>query len=169
MRRVMTYDELKVKADELHDKIEAEIEDDYQLVAISRGGLTLAHRIAVRSNRPLSFFLPKENKLTVNWDLPLKTLVFVEDLVALGRTYHQVKNLVEKQGPKYFYEENENWFFCPLVVDAKYAAQNQPLPFKIYGSVESDWIVFPYEDYEKVHEGDHGLFRDGSGKYGKPA
>jgi hypoxanthine phosphoribosyltransferase len=161
----MTYDELKANADKLHDKIEAEIEGDYQLVAVSRGGVTLAHRIAVRSGRPLNFYSPKTN--TLAWPPRLKTLVFIEDLVALGRTHTQVKDMM---GCWYrdTYTENQNWFFCPLIVDAKFAAQNQPLPFKIYGSVESDWIVFPYEDYEKVHEGDHGLFRDGSGKYGKP-
>lgn len=166
MRRVMTYDELKTKADQLHEKIEAEVEGDYQLVAVSRGGVTLAHRIAVRSNRSLNFYSPKTN--TLAWNHRFDTLVFIEDLVALGRTLSRVREMIS-MAPPGVYTENQNWFFCPLIVDAKYAAQYQSLPFKIYGSVESDWIVFPYEDYDKVHEGDHGLFRDGSGKYGKPA
>jgi len=164
MKRVMTYDELKVRADELHEKIEAEVDGDYLIVAVSRGGVTLAHRIAVRSNRPLNFYSPKTN--TLAFTHRYETLVFIEDLVALGRTHARVREMVSTAPPG-LYAENKNWFFCPLVVDAKFAAQNQPLPFKIYGSIESDWIVFPYEDDEKVHEGDHGLFRDGSGKYGK--
>jgi hypothetical protein len=142
---------------------------DYQLVAITRGGLTLGHRLAVLASKPLSFYNPKTHTLhqmgSSITDSGHQAIFFIEDLIAKGRTYENVRAYMLIYYPRL--EENKDWFYCPLVVDKKFADDRGSLDLKIYGSIESDWVVFPYEDEVDVVEGDHGLFRDGTGQYGK--
>ena len=63
-----------------------------------------------------------------------------------------------------------DWKICPILVDHNYMT-NASDEFKdkllTYGMITQHWIVMPYEDLASTVEGDHGLFRDRSDKYGK--
>jgi hypothetical protein len=89
--------------------------------------------------------------------------VIIEDLVAEGRTFFNAKITMDMLNkcskphePKFEYK------FVPLLVDANY-----PHDFDIYGLKSPIWVVFPYEEFDKMKEGDHGLFRAGTDVYGK--
>ena len=58
------------------------------------------------------------------------------------------------------------WEFCPILLYANYQHDETSF-FKYYGMQEAEWVVFPYEDTEKVVIGDRGLHRDGTDSYGK--
>ena len=159
MKKYLSYDEFVSICDEMADKIVklAETKNkDIELVAITRGGVTAAHRIAYKLGLPLNFWSP-----TLGLAYPLdnsKTSFLIEDLIAKGRTLDQIKE----------YFRNSDYEFCPVLVDEGFATKNSPLPFSIWGFVSKDWIVFPYEDFDKVREGDWGLFRQGTSESAKP-
>lgn len=149
---VWSYTDLKTVADRIADQIdEVSIGEDFQLVAISRGGITAAHRIAYKLSKTLNFFSPA-HKLLAFPLLPNQKVFFIEDLVAKGRTHNAVRMYMGKFYP------TAPWEYCPLVVDSEF----KECDFPIHGVVSHDWIVFPYEDDEYVKVGDHGLFREGS-------
>lgn len=159
MKRVMTYGELKQLADEIANKIRASLPtpgSEYNLIAISRGGVTAAHRIAYVLGKPLNYWSPKDGLAYLASD-SVPTF-FVEDLVAKGRTLTLVQERFKGCDIRY----------CPLVVDHDYAQEHSTDAFFTYGIVSKDWIVFPYEDETRVVEKDWGLFRDGTAESAKP-
>ena len=55
-----------------------------------------------------------------------------------------------------------SWMFMPILVDANYKTE-----FPLECLRTSEWIVFPYEEFDKMQVGDRGFFRDGTDKYAK--
>ena len=55
--------------------------------------------------------------------------------------------------------------FYPVIVSHDYTSDEAE--YIDVGQQFEDWIVFPYEDFDKMKEGDRGLFREGSDSYGK--
>lgn len=146
---VWTYDYFKIICDAVAEQIYQKAGDTpYQLVAVSRGGVTAAHRIAYKLARPLNFFSPTQRCLAWVPGPDIKHLFFIEDLVAKGRTFSIVKEFMSNK--------RMGWNFCPLLVDIGYTDHD----FQIKGVVSKDWVVFPYEDEKHVSPGDWGLFRD---------
>lgn len=129
------------------------------IVAIARGGLVPATIIAKKLNLPVGVFFPKDGHFHLV-DKHAKRVLFIEDLIAKGRTYNLVESFMSKYNDGYAVKTE--WEFCPILVDV-----NAPITPKYYGIKTSDWMVMPWEDFDDVVEGDHGLFRDGSDKYGE--
>lgn len=126
-----------------------------EIIAISRGGITAAHIVSKQLRLPVGYFIPKNNKLILNNENSTN-IVFIEDLIAKGRTYNLVDNFMKINYPQILYQ------FIPIVVDV-----NSPITPNIYGIKTDSWIVFPYEDYNKTKEKDWGLFRNNTDKYSK--
>jgi len=126
------------------------------IVPIMRGGMSAAHIIAKELNLPTGAYWPKEKMLSLppNCSKP----VFVEDLVAKGRTY---LGLME-----YLYRKNLKFTYAPVLIDGNNKMFGEDT-FPVYGMITKHWIVFPYEDFNKMNEGDRGLFREGTDTYGK--
>jgi len=174
----LEYKDLKNICCSITDKIKREEEKPFtEIVAVTRGGLTAAHIFAKELNLDVGMFLPKPYQLALNNDITEDTrLLLVEDLVAQGRTYAEIKDFfrmfnesitnemtaegVEYEGVKHIID----WEFCPILIDDSYEPKDE---FKYFGYTSKNWVVFPYEDSEKVVIGDRGLHRDGSDQYGK--
>lgn len=159
MKKVMSYRRLKFLADVMASRIKESLpspDSAFNLIAISRGGVTAAHRIAYVLGKDLNYWTPKEGlAYTLDENVPN---FFIEDLVAKGRTLR----LVHQQfNPEYIR-------YCPLVVDHAYAAEHGLDEFFTWGIVSEDWVVFPYEDEDHVVEKDWGLFREGTAESSKP-
>jgi hypothetical protein len=58
--------------------------------------------------------------------------------------------------------EGFNMAFMPVLVDENYTKD----AFLLQAIDTSDWIVFPYEKFESMNEGDRGLFRYNTDSYG---
>ena len=122
------------------------------VVAVVRGGLTIAHIIAKELRLPVGVFYPKEQHLYLPTG-PNSKILIVEDLIAEGRT----TKIIHK-----FFKDFEYKYY-PFLVDANYKKED----FDYYSIKTKDWIVFPWEDFNKMQEGDRGLFRDKTDLYGK--
>ena len=88
MKRYLSYPEFTALIDA---KIEELKEQEFdEVIAVVRGGLTAAHYIAKKLQLPVGVFYPasetRRGKLILE-NSKHKNLLFVEDLVALGRTY----------------------------------------------------------------------------------
>lgn len=154
----MSFEELSDHCTFLVDKYIKDFEPD-EIVAIVRGGNIPATIISKILRKPMGAFWPGDKMysspeyMKFDEDRPYK-IAIIEDLVALGRT----KEIVED----YFNDFSDiDYKFIPILVD-----ENYPEYIEEYGLKTSDWIVFPWEDEEKVSEGDRGLFRDRTDKYG---
>lgn len=156
MKRFITYEEMTALLDEQIPKIEAYGFDE--IVAVVRGGLTAAHYIAKQLRLPVGVYYPSNDAYSTPRLILAKKkagkLLFVEDLVAQGRTHAELYKFM-----KGFPEVD--WHFMPVLVDGKY--ENN---FPMQGLKTDDWIVFPYEKYDKMQEGDRGLFRMKTDVYG---
>ena len=154
MKRQMSYAEFNSLCLHLTEIIESTskaMQKVPRLVAVSRGGISAAHIIAKKMRLPLEYFFPADGRMTFEPKFN-DFVIFIEDLIAKGRTYQAVN---EKMG------NNGNWLFATVLAD-----NNAPMFYNIvYALRSSDWIVFPYEDFDSMKEGDHGLFRDGTDKY----
>lgn len=156
MKRFITYEEMTALLDEQIPKIEAYGFDE--IVAVVRGGLTAAHYIAKQLRLPVGVYYPSNDAYSTPRLMLAKKkankLLFVEDLVAQGRTHAELYKFM-----KGFPEVD--WHFMPVLVDGKYEKN-----FLMQCLKTDDWIVFPYEKYDKMQEGDRGLFRMKTDKYG---
>ncbi len=156
MKRFITYEEMTALLDEQIPKIEAYGFDE--IVAVVRGGLTAAHYIAKQLRLPVGVYYPSNDAYSTPRLILAKKkagkLLFVEDLVAQGRTHAELYKFM-----KGFPEVD--WHFMPVLVDGKYEKN-----FLMQCLKTDDWIVFPYEKYDKMQEGDRGLFRMNSDVYG---
>jgi hypoxanthine phosphoribosyltransferase len=129
----------------------------HEIVAVVRGGLTPAHIIAKHLRLPVGVLFPEYNELHL-YNASSRRIVFVEDLIAKGRTYRQIKNIMELY-------PGIDWKMAPVLVDSHY---DETLDNVVtYGFKTSHWCVFPWEDFDKMQEGDRGLFRHGTDSYGK--
>jgi len=156
VKRFITYEEMTALLDEQIPKIEAYGFDE--IVAVVRGGLTAAHYIAKQLRLPVGVYYPSNDAYSTPRLILAKKkagkLLFVEDLVAQGRTHAELYKFM-----KGFPEVD--WHFMPVLVDGKYEKN-----FLMQCLKTDDWIVFPYEKYDKMQEGDRGLFRMNSDVYG---
>lgn len=126
-----------------------------QLVAVSRGGLTFAQAVAYYRAAELHFFIPKIEQV---WpQVEGGTLVFLEDVLATGRTYQTCKEYASRIGLPFL--------FLPAVTDHKCVGR-----FSAVGQllVSKSWVVFPHEDLNQVEVGDRGLFREKTSVNSKP-
>jgi len=128
------------------------------IVPVMRGGMTAAHIIAKELNWKTGAYWPNEKLLSLPQDC--KSPVFVEDLVAKSRTYKALKFHFLVERPEM------NYAYVPILIDGD-TEEFIDREFPMYGMITKHWIVFPYEDFDKMKEGDHGLFREGTDSYGK--
>jgi hypoxanthine phosphoribosyltransferase len=148
---------LKEQCKILANRLQVEYKPD-AIVAIARGGLVPATIIAKIMRLPVSVFYPQTQSLhLVNHHA--KRLVFIEDLIAQGRTYSMVSNFMNKYNEGYAIKTE--WEFCPILVDA-----DSPITPRFYSIKTKDWVVMPWEDFDCMNEGDRGLFREGTDSYG---
>lgn len=152
----------------LADQIKAKFNPDV-VVSINRGGATLGHIIAKKLHLPLATYFPGEKPLlTFPQNRLFSRLVFIEDLVAQGRTFYQLSSYMN------YLEEgclgipclnsDFKWTFVPFLLDDKAPVD---IPCLTYGIRTSTWMVFPWETLEDMNEGDRGLFRDNTDTYGR--
>lgn len=159
MKVKMSYDEMTALIDEQLPLIK-----NYgfeEVVAVVRGGLTAAHYIAKELRLPVGVYFPSKSfanpRLILN-NRETRRILFVEDLIAEGRTFRELQQFMEFE---YVYRNQTNWRFFTVLKD-----ENAPEVDAMYALKTSDWIVFPYEKYDKMDEGDRGLFRHGTDSYG---
>ena len=142
------------------------------LCCVVRGGMSSTHVIARHLKKEVVCFDPKTEtnfaRFLTNEDA---RLVFIEDLVAKGRTFDIIKSHMKLCSNELSMVKKElDWKICPVLVDHDYMI-NSTDDFKdkllTYGMITKHWIVMPYEDLNATVEGDHGLFRDRSDQYGK--
>lgn len=165
MKMNLTYAGLTDIADRV--VVELRKRGPVRLIAIARGGLTFAQLVAYRMALPLFVYFPKNDRISgpesiCQLDLdPLRVgkdapeFVFLEDLVAKGRTYDKVYAFMDEEFP------GARWSFVPVVLDANAPKEVQDA-IPLYGMKTDNWVVFPYEISEHVVEGDRGLFREGT-------
>lgn len=156
MQKIISYEEMTRLLDE---KIPEIRECGYdEIVAVVRGGLTAAHYIAKQLRLPVGVYFPSNDAYSTPRLILSKKkadkLLFVEDLVAQGRTYNELFNFMRNF-------PSTNWSFLPVLVDGNYESD-----FHYQCMKTTDWVVFPYEKPDMTKEGDRGLFRIGSDVYG---
>ncbi len=127
-----------------------------EVVAITRGGITIAHIIAKELQLPIGYYFP-DNKDIIFSGSP-NFIIIVEDLIAEGRTTRGLHNFMSRKLPciKYMY--------VPFLVDSGFKDKTA-YDYSFFNT--NEWVVFPWEVEEDVVEGDRGLFRKGTDKYGK--
>jgi hypoxanthine phosphoribosyltransferase len=147
-KKQMSYNEFKTICLDIAEKYKDQNIDE--IVAVTRGGLSAAHIIAKKLRKQVGFYFPSKG-LYVPFGEPKKVLI-IEDLVAKGRTWENIK---------INFPTDIEYSFCAVLIDSNYDNKDN----LDYGIKSSEWIVFPYEEFEESTEGDRGLFRDGSGLY----
>jgi hypoxanthine phosphoribosyltransferase len=136
---------------------------NHQLVAVARGGVTVAHRIAYLLGKPLGFFVPAQPQTPIFLQNPVDVPpLFIEDLIAKGRTLQLLDQV------SHSYPFHKDWQLMCVVKD-----KNAQLPTHLVNRVNTvlvpdEWIVFPYEDEDRVQVADWGLFREGTSANAKP-
>ena len=144
----MEYDFFKALCLEMAEKIKTNFNPD-EIVAVTRGGASAAHIIAKRLELPMGYFFPGSQTLVLSKKFS-KRIIFVEDLVAQGRTHRIIKSYMSGTHGKDFV-----WRFAPVLVDGSYKEE-----FQFYGMKTDHWITFPYEEEHRMTTGDRSLFRD---------
>jgi uncharacterized protein len=145
----VSWDEYHTLARKLADTI---LTDDIhidEILAISRGGLTLGHLLTDLLRVPISTFtiqsytdiqMQGEVKITKPLTVPLdgKTVLLVDDVADRGKTMVRALEYLKMFGPKKIY--SLTMYYKPHSV------------FKpdYFASTTSDWILFPYEPTEMV-------------------
>lgn len=161
MKRQLSYDGFRNLCLSIADA--ARDEGFTEVVATMRGGMSAAHIIAKELRLPVAVWYPgKPNDVITTVNAKPGKYLFIEDLIAEGRTYAQWRLLAARLRGAGFTVE-----FAPVIIDAKWAEANEKWIPKYYGMIAEDWIVFPYEDFTKMEEGDRGFFRDNTDTYGK--
>lgn len=171
MKKLLEYSDLINCADSVSAQLKANYPEAYQarrifLFAVARGGLTFGHLVSQRMNLPIGVIYPLIDHVhayhpTHTADVDDAVFVYLEDVIAEGRTFNQIMDWHKRMYSDYVKAE-----FVPVVVDAKVAPSIRK-QVNIQGTVTEDWIVFPYEDPARMTEGDRGLFRDRSSQASK--
>lgn len=154
MKFELPYEDFKQTCIRLADELPESVTE---LIAVPRGGLSVAHIMAKRRNLPIGVYYPKDDHLkTVTTPSSNSHYVFVEDLVAEGRTLASLNRRIQDETRNHSHQQ---WETCAFLVDGKYYASNKPMP-DYYGLILYSWVVFPYEEDSKIQEGDRSLFRN---------
>lgn len=136
-----------------------------EIIAVTRGGLSASHIIAKQLNLPVGVYFPATKTIAMNTNEYNSKVVFVEDLVAKGRTFDIIYDHMLELS---FNPHTFDWMFAPFLVDSNYERTEQfNKKLLTLGMTSYNWIVMPYEEEEKMVEGDRGLFRNGDDQYGK--
>ena len=158
MKREMSWEMLKALCLDFASDHSGEFDE---VIAVVRGGLAPAAVMAKALRVPVGTYYPgndSHDRFHPTSDSPYKRVLFVEDLIGAGRTLENIKA-----------EMNiyvNTWSFLSVIIDYESKALLEPK--NIYcGSVEKDWISFPWETPDNVVEGDRGLFREGTDQYGQ--
>lgn len=130
-----------------------------EIIAIVRGGMTAAHIIAKEMNLPVGIFIPHRYEFVTSTSNPQR-IVFIEDIIAEGRTFDCTQNFFKLAYP------NLKWLFAPVIIDSEYEVNDNRIVVSS-DSYRKDWISFPWEDPIKVIVKDRGLFRNNTAQYGK--
>lgn len=128
-----------------------------EIICVVRGGMTASHIISKKLNLFCGMYDPKTDFFYSR--SPNSKYVFVEDLVAQGRTYSKIEKFTKSNGIR-------EWGFAPVIIDSS-IDESKINNLVTYGIKTQHWIVSPYEDLKDMNEGDRGLFREGNDKYGK--
>lgn len=157
MKRYMDYEEFKGYC----VSMAARVQQNDILIAVSRGGISAAHIVAKITGKPLYYYFPADNLIApFLMSRDVNNLFFIEDLIAQGRTFNKVKSYCNQLGFL-------SWSFNAVLIDpwaGQISFDNKEIHYEL---VSDDWIVFPYEEMDKMKEGDRGLFREGTDSYGK--
>lgn len=136
------------------------------LVCVMRGGMSASHIISKHLNMKCGIFFPDELYMRKpKKTQPGEVIVFIEDLVAKGRTFSEIKKFMYN----YVYSNPKTkWYIAPYLIDENFEQDEEfKCHLACYGMKTSEWIVMPYEETDKMVEGDRGLFRNGDDLYGK--
>jgi orotate phosphoribosyltransferase-like protein len=151
MKVYLEYEDFKKICIQIADSLPKDITC---IVCVVRGGVSAGHIISKHLKLEMGFYYPSSDQLVLPPGNKTHRLAIVEDLVAKGRTYNCIVNSKSLK--------NYPWIFAPVLID-----DSTDLDFKHCGFRSSNWVVFPYEDYDKMNEGDRGLFRERSDSYGQ--
>jgi len=161
MKHQMTYAELQKIAYAIAEDIKARITNPY-LFAVVRGGMTLAQLVGYKLAMPVGTYYPASGQSlhpSRNYAEPVErdaTYVYLEDVIATGRTV-QCIHAHMKWAP-----DTLNYEIYPAVIDSRYDGGDFAHIAQSTALITPNWVVFPYEEMDRVVEGDHGLFRDGT-------
>lgn len=156
MKYYLEYEQLKRICISMAEDISKGFQP-HEIVAVSRGGLTPAHIIGKYLRLPVGVFFPEYKELHL-YNTSSTRIVFVEDLIAKGRTFRVIQAAMDKY-------PGIEWTLAPVLIDAHYEEEDDGV--KYFGFKSKHWVVFPWEEFDKMQEGDRGLFREGSDSYGK--
>lgn len=145
------------------EEIKSDFAKDVVIVPVMRGGMLASQIISKHLMVPCGAIWVDNNdwiknckNFDSNYFLPKNSnnIVFVDDITALGRTKRKIDSMMK------FYGEEINWKYASVVVDHKCTEF-----FDYIGFQTKHWIVMPYEDINRVVEGNQGLFRDNKELY----
>lgn len=127
------------------------------LVAVARGGFSAAHIIAKHLNLRCGVYYPGDDHLFIPQSFnPVKRIVFIEDLIAEGRTLKLIEHTMNHQ--QY---SNIEWKIAPFLIDDKWEDIIYKHKIITYGIKTPHWTVMPYEEFSMMNENDRSFFRDG--------
>lgn len=135
-----------------------------EIVCVMRGGMSASHIITKYLNKKCGCFFPEKNLLYLTNEYS-KKIIFIEDLVAKGRTFNQIYNYMI--GHNIYHYHKTDWKFAPFLIDDTCKVDNLNDKLITYGIKTNHWAVMPYEDFDMMKENDRGLFREGNDQYGK--
>ncbi|MCE3047155.1 phosphoribosyltransferase [Helicobacter kayseriensis] len=139
------YDEFLKDARTLFEKIDSQIGKPDAIIAIARGGLTLAHMLSLRWNlrevyslNAISYDGNKQQELIIknvpNINKDFKKVLIVDEIVDSGKSLHKIMEILR--------EENADIKFYSAVVFQK---QNAQIKADFFIREPQDWIDFFWE------------------------
>ena len=159
MKKILDYYDMKKMILEKIPSLRSRNFDE--VVAVSRGGLTIAHIIAKELKLQVGVIFPSTRQIVFH-NPKCKNILIIEDLIAEGRTTSIIHDIMNDHPTKWYY-------YIPFLVDADFGEYRsdewRAKPYDECFMKTSDWIVFPWEENDSVVEGDRGLFRDNTDSY----
>ena len=159
MKVHMHYEGLKHIAKKIAGHIATNVKNPV-LFSVMRGGMTFGHLVGYELRLPVGAYYPALKRylhpsLMEAGSLANFMFVFLEDVLATGRTLTTIRTHMGQIG--------QDFRFYPSVIDQEIFDKGLPeCVAHTQSFVTADWIVFPYEEFDVVAEGDRGLFRDGT-------
>ncbi len=134
-----------------------------EIIAISRGGLTLGHLLSDLMRIPISTIAIQsytdiqkqgELKLTSKLQSPIKdkNIILVDDVADSGKTLQRAKKYLRHLAPK---------SITTVTLFYKHKSVVRP---DYFAKVTNKWIIFPYESAETVYSISQQLYNKGKTK-----